>query len=334
MEQQTLQRSAAAASKPRNEKLNWPLIPEGEGGFSQVWNPICLSSDVEAGQVKGYDFLDGKIVVFRGEDGVAQVLSAFCPHMGANLAKGDVKGNELRCAFHHWKFDRGGACTEIRVGDPVPKSAKVFRFPTKEKYGLIWAFNGDEPLYDLPSFSENEDDLLFKTEFHSHIPHDPAIGVAGAFDMQHFWAVHEFEVDLAKHDKDFTFHDHHAHQKITATIIADGSPVRWEVDVFGTNLIFMEGTNDGLWHGHISASCQRRPGETEMFMITCVKKEVGREALEMIAGHHNHEAQKDVDLLETSRFNWGTVTRTDKALGKWLRYVRDYPRAHPSDGFI
>ena len=41
---------------------------------------------------------DGRVVVWRGEDGRAHVTSAFCPHLGASLEAGDVVGQRVRCA--------------------------------------------------------------------------------------------------------------------------------------------------------------------------------------------------------------------------------------------
>lgn len=52
------------------------------------------------GQVVGREFLDGRVVVWRGSDGVARVNSAYCGHMGADLALGDVEGCVLRCELH------------------------------------------------------------------------------------------------------------------------------------------------------------------------------------------------------------------------------------------
>jgi len=55
------------------------------------------------------------LAVFRGEDGRAHVLDAYCCHNGANLAAGGlVKGSCLECPFHGWQF-RGddGKCTHI-----------------------------------------------------------------------------------------------------------------------------------------------------------------------------------------------------------------------------
>ena len=47
-----------------------PAIPrEGQDGlFTQSWFPICMSSEIPVGVVKGYGFLDGRVVVYRGEE--------------------------------------------------------------------------------------------------------------------------------------------------------------------------------------------------------------------------------------------------------------------------
>ena len=74
------------ANLRRSRSKPAPLPPEGEGGFSQCWYPVCMSDEVGNGEVIGVDFLDGRIVIMRGEDDVAQVLSAYCPHMGADLS--------------------------------------------------------------------------------------------------------------------------------------------------------------------------------------------------------------------------------------------------------
>ena len=72
------------------------MPPEGENGlFSQDWFAICLSDEVERGQCIGPEFLGGHVVVFRGEDGSAHVVSGYCPHLGTDLALGKVVENAL-----------------------------------------------------------------------------------------------------------------------------------------------------------------------------------------------------------------------------------------------
>ena len=60
-------------------------------------------------------FVDKNLAVFRGEDGVAYVVDAYCPHLGANMSVlGKVIRNCLQCPFHGWTF-RGedGVCVDI-----------------------------------------------------------------------------------------------------------------------------------------------------------------------------------------------------------------------------
>src|SRR5262245_9767650 len=116
------------------------LPRQGEGGYDQCWYPLALSRDVPAGTVLGRDFLSGRAVVWRGEDGAARVHSAYCRHLGADLSVGKVMGSELRCAFHHWRYDGGGTCRATAGGDAVPLDTRLFAFPTAERFGLIWAF--------------------------------------------------------------------------------------------------------------------------------------------------------------------------------------------------
>ena len=61
--------------------------------------------------------------MFRDANGDVHALDAFCPHLGANLAAGKVKGTCLECPFHAWRFNgENGKCTNI----PGAKKSKIF----------------------------------------------------------------------------------------------------------------------------------------------------------------------------------------------------------------
>lgn len=127
----------------------WSSLGEGQ---HCCWYPVALSEEVRRGQAVGIEFCDGEVVVYRGEDGAVRAVTPYCPHMGANLKVGDVVGNDLRCAFHHWQFGPEGNCTFIPSGDRISESAKIHKFHAEEKWGMIWVFFGAEPLYPLPTF--------------------------------------------------------------------------------------------------------------------------------------------------------------------------------------
>src|SRR3546814_6076270 len=87
-------------------------------------------------------------------------LSPYCRHYGADLSDGDMEnGCLIRCPLHHWKYDASGQCVETAGGERVPTDTTLFKFPTQEKWGLIWAFNGLDPDYDVPSWEEDEEEI-------------------------------------------------------------------------------------------------------------------------------------------------------------------------------
>jgi 5,5'-dehydrodivanillate O-demethylase len=62
-------------------------------------------------------------------------------------------GDGLRCAYHGWRFDRAGQCTDM-PGEP-PRAAEKRRvsiasYPVEELGGLIFAYLGPRPVPRLP----------------------------------------------------------------------------------------------------------------------------------------------------------------------------------------
>ncbi|MFK9625353.1 Rieske 2Fe-2S domain-containing protein, partial [Escherichia coli] len=86
------------------------------------------------------DFADGKphaveafgtkLVVFAGEDGEVNVLDGYCRHMGGDLTQGTVKGNEIACPFHDWRWGGDGKCKGIPYAKRVPLRARTRTWPT------------------------------------------------------------------------------------------------------------------------------------------------------------------------------------------------------------
>src|SRR5690349_9526403 len=122
----------------------------GEAGFHRSWYPLCLSAELAAGNAIGRDFLGTRVVAWRDASGKPVVQSAWCPHLGADLSVGQVVEGRLRCAYHHWSFDGSGACAHIAAGDKIPSAARIFTYPVEEKWGLVWAFNGETPDFEVP----------------------------------------------------------------------------------------------------------------------------------------------------------------------------------------
>jgi len=318
------------------------LPAEGENGvFSKGWFPICTSEQVGPGQIRGEDFLDGRVVVYRGDDGVARVMSAYCPHVGSDLSVGRVVGDAIQCAFHKWEFDRHGVCVRTAIGDEPPAWAQLFKFPVVERYGVVWAHNGDLPTWDIPDFEFPDEELVFRVFRYAPMTCDPWVAAANTPDMQHLKTVHgarfhgEDPHDLVAWD-DWGF---------SYSIIADdqvGVPISWRVGIRGTSLFQQEGPYGDFWLGAIAGMGIPRPGQCTVFSIQALRKIDGPDAGAILEERFARAESlmrrtidaEDLAILNTIHYRPGALTPSDKTLGAYLNFVRHYPRAHPSAEFI
>ena len=84
---------------------------------------------------------------------------------------------------------------------------------------------------------------------------------------------------------------------------------------------------------------QPKPSHTKTYMLIVVRKSDGdaesnQAFLEFAMNLEKKVVSEDVPILQTIRFKPGTLTKSDKALGRFFQYLRGYPRAHPSAEFI
>jgi phenylpropionate dioxygenase-like ring-hydroxylating dioxygenase large terminal subunit len=159
----------------------------------QSWYPIARSEEFKRGKAELRDILGRKIAVYRGESGKVFALEGRCPHLGAMLGEGDVIGDDIRCPFHHWKYDGTGKCVAIPYKDDIPVRAKTFAYPVEEKYGVIWLFFGERPLFDVPHFldEKDRDPYRYRPAFVNVHPH---LILPNSIDLNHWSAVHGIQV--------------------------------------------------------------------------------------------------------------------------------------------
>lgn len=319
------------------------IAPQGEGGgYHSCWYPVMLSSDVAKGEVKATEFLDGQVIVYRGESGTPYVRSAFCRHMGAHLGLGTVMGEEIRCPFHHWRYDNEGRCVAIPAGDAIPKQARLFSFPTAEKWGMIWAFNGEKPLYGLPYFAvEDNDNLIYKTKIHSIIPQDHWVLLSNSCDFQHLESLHGVTIHTKPEDI-LQPDEYHLEGPIEFSDPETGRTRQMMRD-FGTCCLTLSGELNGMTVCTMAALKPIPGNRTEFFTVTATPKpqDDSPQAMEAAYGVlHAFEvffdrlAEEDTPIMNTARFKQDLITSSDWALNKYLSFVRNFPRAHPSAKFI
>lgn len=313
-----------------------PLPAEGEDGlFSQTWFPVALSTQLEMGQVLGIPFLDGKIVLMRGTDGAARAMSAYCPHVGADLSLGKVIGDNLQCAFHHWEYDVNGQCAKTGIGDPPPRSACLYMFPIRERYGIIWVFNGDEPLFELPDLPFPEEELEASAYWvEEPFQCDPWVFAANTPDMQHLKVVHKIQFGVDDPHDLVNWHEFGLEFSY-AGLHQGGVTLKNTAGIRGNSIFYRWGIYDDFWRASVTAFGLPRPGQHIVYSCNLVKK--GPDAqrqLDITRAIGQRTVNEDRDILNTIHYRQGVMTKGDTSLAKFFSYLRKYPRAHPSAPFI
>lgn len=338
---------SATVDRPRRRFLN-PVPLEGENGlFSQTWYPICLSSDLPVGGVLGVDFLDGRVVAFRGDNGEARVMSAYCPHVGADLSHGDVCGNAIRCPFHHWEFDQDGWCNKTGVGDPPPMDACLFNFPVAEAHGLVWAFNGDTPSFEIPWFRNPPAAIAHRVGQLLDYENDPWTLCSNSPDYFHFQSLHRLslELDIDTQSAGTTWSSKGLSKRWRARLEHGAGPeYEFISTVVATNIVLVEALElaSNVWTGVIAAQAIVRPQRTRVFPVAFVESRGTSPSdlaeqnamLDLVCGFFTAMGKEDIPLLGSMRYAPGYMTKQDALLSRYLQLVRNWPRAHPSAEFI
>jgi nitrite reductase/ring-hydroxylating ferredoxin subunit len=307
---------------------------EATAGFHQSWFPLALADDVKSGHVLGRDFLGTRVILYRDAAGRAVVQGAFCPHLGADLSVGQVVEGQIRCAYHHWKFDCAGRCVDIPAGDKIPPGARIATYPSAEAWGLVWAFNGEVPTFAVPDIpGADERDLIYETHFRGTRATDPWVATSNGVDFQHLRALHGLPVV----DPDaVTVGEHSIEYRIESPVFLQEGRITG-VNTFSQHLavgddhMFMLFSGAPITHGHtlgfyvfgVHDSGQGQDGGQ------------GRDgAAERLAGLRDFVRQliaEDAPVLDTIRFRPRVLVASDRHLARFLKYVREFPRALPLD---
>lgn len=296
-------------------------------GYHTCWYPVGLSADLGKGEVKGIDLCDGRIVVYRGEDGEARAMLPYCKHMGADLSVGDVVGNEIRCAFHHWQYGGDGRCTKIATGDRIPNSAVMRTLPLAEADGLIWIWWGDTPAYPVPSFAHFDKEKFafrtFEVPLTAVVHVDPWVFAANVMDFQHLKSLHN--VDVGSPDVDWNEWGAVMEWSFSRPEVGE---VNWDIELFGTNTVrTRQPLPDGSISGHIATTAPLGPEGTKVFLVVATSDlENAETVLDHQAEMHTNIANEDMDVLGRIRIGQATFTSSDKKLVQYMRYQHDYPK--------
>ncbi|MGF6886162.1 3-ketosteroid 9alpha-monooxygenase subunit A [Nocardia sp. GAS34] len=164
--------------------------------YARGWHCLGLADTFRDGTPHTVTAFGTELVVFAGEDGKLNVLNAYCPHMGGNLADGTVKGNSIACPFHDWRWGGNGRCTGIPYARRVPPLARTRAWPTLEENKQLFVWNdpeGSKPPAELaiPRIDAAFDDEWTDWTWNTMIVEANCREVVdNVVDMAHFFYVH------------------------------------------------------------------------------------------------------------------------------------------------
>ena len=181
----------------------------------RTWQPVANAADLPPGKVLGYRLLNTELVIARFDDRSLLAADVACPHKGARLSAGCIRGSELVCPYHGWRFNQDGDCLSIpSLVEPNPEKlalSHLHAYEIQERYGLVWVKLATSP-QALPLVPEFEDP---RWTFVLGPPTKFAAGwrreVENYLDMSHFAFAHSATLGQAADpripDMDIRLHD-------------------------------------------------------------------------------------------------------------------------------
>ncbi len=158
--------------------------------LANAWYPVAISRQLRPGRHRSIRLFDTQWLLFRTHSGRVGVTSRYCCHLGTDLANGCVIGEDIECPMHGWRYATDGQCTHVPLADAIPDKARLFSLPVEERYGIIFAFYGERPLFDFPRLDELSDDSDFSMPIVVPLRAPYHVVSLNTFDAQHYEKVH------------------------------------------------------------------------------------------------------------------------------------------------
>ncbi|WP_407688014.1 Rieske 2Fe-2S domain-containing protein [Mycobacterium sp. HUMS_1102779] len=164
--------------------------------FARGWHCLGLLREFGDGKPHTVNAFGQKLVVFRGADGRVNVLDGYCRHMGGDLSEGEVKGNEIACPFHDWRWGGDGRCKQVPYSRRTPRLARTRSWTTLQQDGMLFVWNDPEgnpppPEVTIPRIEGAMSDEWTDWHWYTTVVHTNCREIIdNVVDMAHFFYIH------------------------------------------------------------------------------------------------------------------------------------------------
>jgi phenylpropionate dioxygenase-like ring-hydroxylating dioxygenase large terminal subunit len=306
--------------------------------YPQAWYPLVRSDELPRGKALGVHAFSDELVAWRGRDGQAAVMARHCAHMGADLARAMVSGNDLVCPLHRLHIDLSGRGRFSVASIPAPGPCQS-ALPVAERYGIVFVYLGARPHGELPwpdsappHYCSRPFARAFETSFD--------VVCLNNFDRDHFNTVHGRELDSYSVDK-LGDGDLRAsfQSRIAGTSFADKvmravgiREVGIEVDIHGANLAMMRNPRTGA--GALIATLPVEQWHSRLFVVTFGGRRkgmtgvlTGRARFALQSWLVMHFLKQDMRALDGMRVRLdAALLAGDGVLRLWDEHCRALPR--------
>ncbi|MDB6001986.1 MAG: ring hydroxylating alpha subunit family protein [Rhizobacter sp.] len=158
-----------------------------------MWYVASFSSDVEPGKCLARRYLNEPVVLFRSESGVVSALADRCSHRALPLSRGQVDGENLRCAYHGLEFSVSGHCVRVPGQTRIPAAANVRSYPVVERDSLVWIWMGEPSLANPDAIignPEHTDPAWSWRPYYMHVSSNWQLIVDNILDLSHVAYIH------------------------------------------------------------------------------------------------------------------------------------------------
>lgn len=201
--------------------------------FARGWHCLGIADAYRDGKAHSFDAFGTRLAIFADSTGKLNVVDGYCPHMGADLGEGTIKGDTLACPFHGWQWGGDGKCKAIPYAGRVPPRARIKSWPTMEENKQLFVWHDAEGNMPQPEVAIPKIEECFTGEWSEWIWETVKIDtncrelIDNVSDMAHFYYVHGARATYFKN----TFDKHVARQEMR------GKP-RADLKVAGDNMDF------------------------------------------------------------------------------------------------